>query len=100
MFFSRHPKEFASPPTMGFDPQGMPLHELGQLPASLSLHAVIIGKSGISLDGWVLPYGHLTKGSLLWLRRNLKARIEAHPEDREWAEDIVDTMMDRFTGKF
>lgn len=88
------------PPTIGFDPQGKPLHDYSQLPKSLNLSTIIVGKSGVSLDGWVLPYGHLSKGSLLWLRRHLMDRIEAQPEDKPWAQEIVDTILERYERKF
>ena len=99
MYFCRK-EVFWLKPALGYDPQGYPVHRVEDLPETLNLSSVIIGKSGIGLDGWVLPYGYLTKSSLGWLKRNLLARVDAHPEDKPWINELMDTFQERLFGKF
>lgn len=81
---------------IGLKPDGSLILSLSELPALPVPSRVVIGSAFFEIDGWVIAYADIKKGTLKWFSERLREWRDAEPDEvsRAWFNGILDALHD------
>lgn len=79
---------------IGLKPDGSLILSISELPALPVPSRVVIGKEFFEIDGWVIAYADMKKGTLYWFGERLQEwRVtERSQANRDWLIAITETI--------
>lgn len=78
----------------GLKPDGSLILSISELPALPVPTRVVIGPAFIEIDGWLIAYTDIRKGTLYWLGERLMEwrKAESSEVSRAWINGILDAL--------
>lgn len=85
---------------IGLRPDGSLILSLSDLPRLPMPSRVVVGRAFLEIDGWMIAYADIKKGTLHWFRDQFMAWRAADPGEvnRVWLNGIVDAFHDALLG--
>jgi hypothetical protein len=86
---------------IGVKPDGGLILSFSDLPQLPIPSRVVVGRSFIDIDGWLIAYPDMRKGTLNWFRDRFLAWREVDPEEanRAWIMGMADALHDALLGR-
>jgi hypothetical protein len=79
---------------IGLKPDGSLILSISELPTLPTASRVVVGPAFFEIDGWIIAYSDIKKGTLNWFRERLLEWRNAEPceANRVWLMGITDAL--------